>query len=114
MTSPHVQPVTDVSFAEAVLASPVPVLVEVGGTWCPPCRRMEPVVAELAAAWSGRVRVVSCDADANQASAARLRVHSVPTFVVLRGGVELERVVGAVPRRRLEEMLVRAAGQPSA
>jgi thioredoxin 1 len=101
--------VTDDGFAAAVLESELPVLVDFTAAWCPPCRVMKPVLAELAAERDD-LRVVQLDVDANQRTAAELSVLSMPTFVLFRGGREVARLVGARPKRRLEAELAAALG----
>jgi thioredoxin 1 len=96
--------VTDDSFAAEVLESERPVLVDFWAAWCPPCRVMHPVLAELAADRDD-LRVVKVDAEANVATAARYGVLAMPTFLLFRGGEEVLRLVGSRPRRRLEAEL---------
>ncbi len=107
MNTEHVRPVTDHDFEEVVLRSPTPVLVDFGATWCPPCRAMDPHVAALAGAYAGRVRVVTCDIDDSPDAAIRFGIRSAPTFLVVRDGVVVDRLVGAVPRGRLEALMQR-------
>src|SRR5688500_5814469 len=96
--------VTDDGFTADVLESELPVLVNFTAAWCPPCRVMKPVLAELAAERDD-LRVVQLDVDAHQRTAAEHHVLSMPTFVVFRGGREVGRLVGARPKRRLEAEL---------
>ena len=96
--------VTDDAFAAEVLESERPVLVDFTAAWCPPCRVMKPVLAELAAERDD-LRFVQLDVDAEQRTAAEYGVLSMPTFILFRDGREVQRLVGARPRRRLEEEL---------
>jgi thioredoxin 1 len=96
--------VTDDAFAAEVLESERPVLVDFTAAWCPPCRVMKPVLAELAAERDD-LRVVQLDVDAEQRTAAQYGVLSMPTFILFRDGREVQRLVGARPRRRLEAEL---------
>ena len=96
--------VTDDAFAAEVLESELPVLVDFTAAWCPPCRVMKPVLAELDAERDD-LRVVQLDVDADQRTAAEYGVLSMPTFILFRGGREVKRLVGARPRRRLEAEL---------
>jgi thioredoxin 1 len=99
--------VTDDAFAVEVLESELPVLVDFTAAWCPPCRVMKPVLAELAAERDD-LRVVQLDVDEHQRTAAEYAVLSMPTFILFRGGREIQRLVGARPRRRLDAELAEA------
>jgi thioredoxin 1 len=101
--------VTDDQFQAEVLEAEQPVLVDFTAAWCPPCRVMKPVLAELAEERPD-LRVVHVDVDTQQQVAARYDVLSMPTFVLFRGGVPVMRVVGARPRRRLDRELDEALG----
>ena len=96
--------VTDDAFTTEVLESERPVLVDFTAAWCPPCRVMKPVLAELAAERDD-LRVVQLDVDADQRTAAEYGVLSMPTFILFRDGREVQRLVGARPRKRLEAEL---------
>jgi thioredoxin 1 len=100
----QISTVTDDAFTAEVLESERPVLVDFTAAWCPPCRVMKPVLAELAAARDD-LRVVQLDVDAEQRTAAEYGVLSMPTFILFRDGREVQRLVGARPRRRLEAEL---------
>ena len=95
--------VTDDAFAAEVLESGTPVLVDFTAAWCPPCRVMKPVLAELAAERED-VRIVQLDVDADQRTAAEYGVLSMPTFILFKDGREVQRLVGARPKRRLEQL----------
>jgi thioredoxin 1 len=96
--------VTDDGFAAEVLESERPVLVDFTAAWCPPCRVMKPVLSELAAERDD-LRIVQLDVDEHQRTAAEYGVLSMPTFILFRDGHEVQRLVGARPRRRLEAEL---------
>lgn len=86
---------SDARFDDQVLSSSLPVLLDVWAPWCVPCRGMEPIVEELAAALAGRVRVAKLNVDRSPATASRLRIQGVPTLIVFRNGHEVARMVGA-------------------
>jgi thioredoxin 1 len=109
VTASPIEVVCDDHFDVDVLEADRPVLVDFTAAWCPPCRAMKPVLAEIAAARPD-VRVVHVDVDSSPAAAARYEVLSMPTFVLFRGGVPVMRVIGARPRRRLERELSDALG----
>jgi len=104
--------VTDATFAAEVERSPLPVLVDAWAAWCAPCRAVAPAIEELASELAGRVRVAKLNVDENPATAARFDVRSIPTMLVLRGGREIGRIVGAQPkgaiRARLENLIAEA------
>ena len=108
----HLQTVTDADFAARVLEADRPVLVDFWAAWCPPCRRMAPVLGALAAERPD-VLFVTLDADANQRTVVEHGVLSMPTFLVFRDGAEILRLVGARPRHRLAEELDAALTAPA-
>jgi thioredoxin 1 len=91
---------TDARFTADVLESDAPVVVDFHAAWCPPCRVMSPILAELASERPD-VRFVKVDVDSNVETAVRYGVLSMPTFMVFRGGSPVLRLVGARPKRRL-------------
>ena len=107
------QNVTDDTFTAEVLESDVPVLVDFWAAWCPPCRVMNPVLAELAADRDD-LRVVKVDTEESVETAARYGILAMPTFLLFRNGEEVLRLVGARPRRRLESELAQALEQQPA
>jgi len=102
------QPVTDATFAQDVEGSPVPVLVDAWAPWCGPCHMIAPVIDQLAAELAGRVRVVKLNVDENPRTAARFDLRSIPTLLVLKGGREVDRLVGVQPKQEIARRLERA------
>jgi thioredoxin 1 len=107
MTTTAIDTVTDDSFQADVLEADGPVLVDFTAAWCPPCRRMKPVLAELAADRPD-LRVAQIDVDAHQRTAAAYGVLSMPTFIVFRGGQPVLRLLGARSRAKLARELLDA------
>jgi len=100
--------VTDATFAAEVERSPLPVLVDAWAPWCGPCQLIAPVIDELAVEMAGRVRVAKLNVDENPATAARFNLRSIPTLLVLRGGREVDRIVGVQPKSEISRRLERA------
>jgi len=87
--------VTESGFADQVLRSTVPVLLDVWAPWCAPCRGMEPVIKDLAASLAGKVKVAKLNADRSPDTVARLRIQGIPTLILFKDGQEVTRMVGA-------------------
>ena len=101
--------VTDANFAAEVERSPLPVLLDMWAPWCGPCLMVAPVIEELAAEMAGRVRVAKLNVDENPATAARFGVQSIPTLLLLKGGRELDRIVGVQSKAAIVQRIERVA-----
>jgi len=99
-SSPAVTAVDDDHFAAVVLEADRPVIVDFWAAWCGPCRVMSPILGALADERDD-VAVVTVDVEANQETAARYGVLSMPTFMVFRDGTPVLTLVGSRPKRRL-------------
>jgi thioredoxin 1 len=92
---------TEATFDDVVRTADVPVLVEFWATWCPPCRLLGPILADVAADRAGRLRVVKVDGDTEFALVQRFGVLGFPTMIVFHHGEPVRSIVGAVPKARL-------------
>jgi thioredoxin 1 len=94
---------TDQSFENEVLSSASPVLVDFSAVWCGPCKKLEPVVDEIAAEYDGRLKVVKVDVDHSPNIAAKFGVLSVPTLMFFRGGQVRDQYVGVLSKKALAD-----------
>lgn len=102
----------EATFGALVLDVSGPVLVVFSAEWCVPCRLLDPVVAELASAYRGRLRVVRVDTDAHPELASAQGVDSIPCVQVFAAGSLVRTVVGAQPKPELVALVegILAAG----
>jgi thioredoxin 1 len=106
-----VQEVTDETFAEEVLASPIPVVVDFWAPWCKPCDAIEPYLRAIGEANEGRLRMVRMDVDENLAVPARYGVLALPTVILFAEGEAQERVFGAHSRTHYERVFAPHLGE---
>src|SRR5512136_1738877 len=96
--------IDDEHFDEIVKKHSV-MLIDCWAEWCGPCRLLAPTVDELARDYAGRVIVGKLNVDDNPLTAERFSVMSIPTLLIMKNGVEVDRVVGCVPKELIEERL---------
>jgi thioredoxin 1 len=93
--------VTDATFETEVLASDLPVVVDFWAPWCAPCRLVSPVLDEIAAAHSDKIRIVKINTDENPVVAGRYGVTALPTLAVIEKGELVKTIIGAKPKAAL-------------
>src|ERR1700757_4848765 len=96
---------TDASFDQDVLRSEVPVLVDFWAEWCGPCRMIAPTIDTVANDYAGKVKVGKVDVDANNNTASRFNVFSIPTLLLFKNGQVVEQRVGAVGKSEVQKMI---------
>lgn len=97
--------VTGEELERTVAESKAPVLVDFYADWCGPCKVMAPVLDEVARRYTGRLLVAKLDTDYSPEAAERYGIRGIPTLILFRDGKEVAREVGAVPARKLDDVL---------
>ena len=101
---------TETNFDQEVTKSPTPVLVDLWAAWCGPCRVIAPVVEELAATYQGKMKMGKLNVDDHPSVAAQFRIMNIPTLLLFKGGKEVDRIVGVVPKEELTRRIEQAIG----
>ncbi|MFG1654521.1 thioredoxin [Micromonospora sp. NPDC049275] len=102
--------VTDATFAELVLTSDRPVVVDFWAEWCPPCKMIEKSLVELAQEFDDRMVIAKLNSDENPQTTRRYQVMSLPTLLVFRRGEVVSSIVGSRPKLHLRQSLTLHAG----
>jgi|tagenome__1003787_1003787.scaffolds.fasta_scaffold20144609_1 thioredoxin 1 len=100
-----VRAVTDATFGDTVLAARLPVVVDFWAQWCPPCRPVAKIIAELADEFSGQLTIAKIKSDENPGATRTYRVMSMPTLLFFRRGVVVNSIVGARPKNHFRQAL---------
>ncbi len=101
----------DSTFDKIIANATVPVLVDFGANWCPPCRAMDPVVEQLADELKEQALIVKIDVDENPATTAKFGVRNLPTFIIFNQNQPGTKIIGAAPKMELEKRLLLASAK---
>ena len=94
--------ITDQSYQE-VIAQGLPVVIDFSATWCGPCKKIAPIIEELAAEYEGKVNIFKCDVDENDELTSKFGIRNVPTVIFLKGEDVVDKHVGAAPKSTFVE-----------
>ncbi len=96
--------ITDANFAE-LEATGLPMVVDFSATWCGPCKKIAPIIEELAQEYDGRVVVGKCDVDDNDALTSKYGIRNVPTVLFIKNGEVVDKHVGAAPKSEFDKKI---------
>lgn len=107
MAGAGVHEVMDGNFDQMVLQSEQPVLVDFWAAWCGPCKAIAPVVDDIAAKYSGKLKVAKVNVDQNSATPSRYGVRGIPALLFFKDGKIVDQIVGYVPADVIEEKVAK-------
>jgi len=94
--------VTDSTFESEIEKHDGLAVVDFWAAWCGPCRMIAPILDQLAVDYDGKAKVVKLDVDANQRTAMKYNIRSIPAVLFFKDGKVVDQVIGAVPKTQLE------------
>ncbi len=96
--------ITSANYKE-LIESGKPVVIDFWAEWCGPCRMIGPIIEELATEYEGQVVIGKCDVDSNDEVASEFKVRNIPTIIFIKGGVVVDKQVGATTKSALEQKI---------
>jgi len=105
MAGDAVLTITEENFEQEVKNDDLPVLIDFWAPWCGPCKMVGPVVEELAEDFKGRLKVGKLNTDDNQNIAVQYSIQSIPSLVLVKGGEEVDRMIGSRPKETIAEWI---------
>jgi len=96
---------SDSNFSDEVLSSAKPVLVDFWAEWCGPCRKIGPVVEELASEYDGKAVIGKVNVDDNPEISVKYGIRSIPALLIFKNGEVVDQIIGAVPKAVLKKQL---------
>ena len=105
VSSPHIINTSDATFANDVLKSEKPVLLDFWAEWCGPCKMIAPILDELSGVYADRVRIAKLNIDENPQTPPKFGIRGIPTLILFKNGTVEGQKVGAVSRSQLAAFL---------
>lgn len=99
--------VTDANFKTEAIEHKGPVLIDFSASWCGPCKMVAPALNELSSEFEGKVKVIKVDVDDAPVATAEYEVRSIPCFVFLKDGKEIDRAIGAQSKSQLKDWMIK-------
>ena len=103
-------PVNDAGFEQEVLKAEGLIVLDFGATWCGPCKKLDPIMEELAQLYDGRAKIRKVDVGIAPGIAQKYRVLSVPQVLFFKNGNVVEQIIGLVPKTKLVESFEKHLG----
>jgi thioredoxin 1 len=104
----NVVDINDGNFEEEVLKSDTPALIDFWATWCAPCKAIAPVLEEMAETYNGKLKVTKMNVDESPSVPGKYGIRGIPTLILFKDGKIVDRLVGAVPKYQIEELIDKA------
>ena len=97
--------VSDKTFNDEIVTSPVPVLLDCWAPWCGPCRTIGPIIDQLAKEFAGKVKFAKLNVDENPTTSTKYNIMSIPTMLLFKDGKMVNSLVGALPKAEIKNHL---------
>ncbi|NLH46965.1 MAG: thioredoxin [Myxococcales bacterium] len=97
--------VTDGTFEAEILQSEIPALVDFWAPWCSPCKMVGPIIEQLSTEFAGQVKIAKMNVDQAPMTPTRYGIRGIPTVILFKGGQEVDKIVGAVPKNKFVDLI---------